>query len=71
MNPDTLVKVRVKDYYRLIKMLAIHEFHIATLFRYTAGMKIYSFKDILKELCEDFGVDVKDLEDVSFARFEK
>ncbi len=71
LNTDKIIQVKEKDYFRLIRMLAIHEFHILTLFRYTAGVKKFKFEEILKETCEDFGVSVKDIENTPFARFDK
>lgn len=51
-------------------MLAIHESHIANLFRQTHGMKEFKYDDILKEMAEDFEVGYEDTRDVKFARFK-
>ena len=63
-------KIMPKDWYRMLRMIAIHESHIAELFRQTHGMKKFKFDDILKEIAEDFGVPYEKLRDIRFERFE-
>lgn len=63
-------KIMPRDWYRMLRMMAIHESHIADLFRQTHGMKEFKFDDILKEVAEDFDVPYEKLRDVKFARFD-
>jgi len=63
-------KIEPKMIYRMLRMMAIHEKHIADLFRQTHGMKVFEFDSILKETAEDFGVPYEKLRDVRFGRFD-
>ncbi len=64
-------EIMPRDWYRMLRMMAIHESHIADLFRQTHGMKEFKFDDILKEVAEDFGIPYEKLRDVKFGRFER
>ncbi len=70
MKPDTLVKIRAKDWWRLFREIAIAKKNVADLFRQTHGIKYFPFDEILKEVADDFEVDYEDLVNVQFARFE-
>lgn len=63
-------KIMPRDWYRMLRMMAIHESHIADLFRQTHGMKEFKFDDILKEVAQDFDVPYEKLRDVKFGRFD-
>jgi hypothetical protein len=63
-------KIMPRDWYRLLRTLAIHEYHIAQLFKQTHGIKDYSFDEILKAVAGDFDVPYEKLRDVKFARFD-
>ena len=59
-------KIMPRDWYRMLRMLAIHESHIAHLFRQTHGTKRPDFDSILMKIADDFGVPYEKLRDVSF-----
>ncbi len=59
-----------KDWYRLLRMIAINRHHLMQLFHESCGIKIISFETILQEVAEDFDVPLKKLQDVQFAPYE-
>lgn len=69
-NEDETITLRRKDFLRMLKMFAIHEKHLADLFRQTFGMKNFDFDTVMKEIAEDFGVTFEELDSVKFERFE-
>lgn len=70
MNEEETITLKRKDFLRIIKMLAIHEKHLADLFRQTFGMKNFDFDTIMKEIAEDFGITFEELDNVKFERFK-
>lgn len=70
MDNEEDITLKRKDFFRILKMFAIHEKHISDLFRQTFGMKNFEFEGILKEIAEDFGVPYEELDNVKFERFK-
>ena len=70
MDNEEDITLKRKDFFRILKMFAIHEKHISDLFRQTFGMKNFDFEGILKEIAEDFGVPYEELDNVKFERFK-
>ena len=62
--------IREKDWYRLLRMIAIDHHYTLTLFHEVANVSKIKFEDVLKEIAEDFEVPYEKLRDVKFARFE-
>ncbi len=59
-------RIMPRDWYKLLRILTMHEHHMAQLFRQTHGVKEFSFDNMLKEMAKDFGVPYEKLRDVKF-----
>jgi len=59
-------KIMPRDWYRMLRMMAIDRHDIMQLFRQVFGMKEISFDDVLKDTASNFGVPYEKLRDVSF-----
>lgn len=68
-NEETITLKR-KDFFRILRTIAIDRTNIAHLFNQVYGIARPNFDNILREVAKDFGVPYEELENVDFERFK-